>query len=549
MKLVLHIFRKDFRHLRVYLAGWLGLLIVAPFVVTLEFPLQFLSIVLIAALKIVLLAFIVSSLVHSDSLVGSRSFWLSRPVSATQLLVAKSFFLAGTLIFPTLLVEVLILLFNGVTAPDIVRSIPETLFYTLVAIAILMVLSALTRNLLQMLAFGLVSVVATTLFAMVILGIFEFSAWLPIDPMARVTLQSSKWIGFLLCLTVTAGIMVCVQYLTRRTKPNIILALSALVPCILLPIQFWTWDLVAAVRKPERTVVDPEGIKARIDHPSLRFYQKTSTSLRHKRMVLHGNIVVEGHPPDLTVVPYRVRYSASFGSGDFGYGGSDVNKYERRQLRRTEVFDTGPSDLDDVRVEAIEKALGGVRLFASKFRLEPGYVPVFLEIPKEEFDRKSATVGKLSAQVDFLFQRIEITPLAMEAGARYRRGSDHAEVLDVTIQGKRKKVMFISLKESSHKLLPNLPKNRSYVLRNRSRGEALLADGRNSNLFGKVPFVLPTVSPNKLNLHFSLVQIDPSYGPEWFEGAELFRIDITYVGAISKSLQMDNFVMNRIPGP
>ena len=107
MKLVLHIFRKDFRHLRVYLAGWLGLLIVAPFVVTFEFRLQVFSIVLIAALKIVLLTLIISSLVHSDSLVGSRSFWLSRPVSPTQLLAAKLFFLAGTLIFPTLLVEVL----------------------------------------------------------------------------------------------------------------------------------------------------------------------------------------------------------------------------------------------------------------------------------------------------------------------------------------------------------------------------------------------------------------------------------------------------------
>ena len=109
--------------------------------------------------------------------------------------------------------------------------------------------------------------------------------------------------------------------------------------------------------------------------------------------------------------------------------------------------------------------------------------------------------------------------------------------------------MDISLRESSHKLLPDRPRNRWYVLRNRSRGEALLADGRNSNLFGRVPFVLPTVGSNNLRLHFSLVEIDPSYGPEWFEDAELFRIDFTYLGAVSKKLQLPNFVMNRIPGP
>ena len=548
MKLVLHIFRKDFRHLRVYLAGWLGLLIVAPFVGTLEFRLQLFSIVLIAVLKIVLLAMIVSSLVHSDSLVGSRSFWLSRPVSATQLLAAKSFFLAGTLILPTLLVEVVILLFNGVTAPDVVRSIPETLFYMLVAVAILMVLAALTRNLFQMLAFGLVAVVAMPLFAMVILVIFDFDARLPVEPMARVTMENSRWIGFFLCLTVTAGIMVCVQYLTRRTKPNVILTLSALFPCILLPMQLWTWDLVAAVRKPQRTTVDPERIAARFDPQKLKFYRKPSTSLRDQRMVLHGNIVVESHPPDLIVVPVHVRSSASFGSGDFGYGDRDVNRYEERLLR-SGAFEIWGSYLDDGRVEVMEKALGGVRLFASKYRLEPGYVPKFFEIPEEDYDRKLASVGKLSAQIDFLVQRIEITPLAMEVGARYRRGSDHAEVLDVTIQGKNRKTMDISLKESSHRLLPDRPKYWWYVLLNRSRGEALLGDDRNSNHFGRIPFVLPTVNSNNLRLHFTLVQIDPSYGPEWFEGAELFRIDMTYVGAVSKSLQMQNFVMNQIPGP
>ena len=554
MKLVLHIFRKDFRHLRFYLAGWLGLLIVAPVVVTLELRLQVFSIVLIGVLKIVLLALIVSSLVQSDSLVGSTAFWLSRPVSARQLLAAKSVFLAGTLIFPTLLVEVLILFFYGVTARDILRSIPETLFYTLVAVAILMVLAALTRSLLKMLAFGLVTVFVMALFAMVAVGIFSPFDGSAIDPMARMTLQSSKWIGFFLCLMVTAGIMVCVQYLTRRTKLNTILTLSALFPCI-LPMEFWTWDLVAAMRKPERTIVDPERFPARIDHQSLRFYQEASTSLRDKRMVLHGKIVVENHPPDLIVVPLKVVSHVSFGSGDlsfdsgdFGYSEWDVNKYENRQLRAGR-FEPGASDLDDGRVEVLEEALGDVRLFANKYRLEPGYVPKFLEIPLEDYDRKAATGGKLSAKVDFLIQKLEITPLAMEEGARYRRGSDHAEVLEVTILGKRKKTMWISLKESSHRLLPHRPKSRWYVLRNRSRGEAILGDERNSNFFGVVPFLLPTVSSNNLRLNFSLVSIDPSYGPEWFEGAELFRIDITYLGAVSKSLRIQNLVMNRIPGP
>ena len=490
--------------------------------------------------------------VQGDSLVGSTSFWLSRPVSARQLLAGKSVFLAGALIFPTLLVEVLFLLFSGVTAWDILRSIPETLFYSISAVAILMVLAAMTRNLLQMLAFGLVSVVVMPLFLLVAAWIFSPSPshLFVIDPMARMTLQSSKWIGFFLCLMVTAVIMACVQYLTRRTKLNAILTLSALCSCILLA-QLWKWDIVAAVRRPERTIVDPGRFAARIDQQSLRFYQKASTSLRDRRMVLHGTIVVENHLPDLIVVPIQVRSNVSFGSGlfgsgDFGYSERDVNEYEDRQLRAG-GFDFGDSDLDDGRVEVLEEALGGVRLIANKYRLEPGYVPSFLEIPVEDYERRAATGGKLSAKVDFLIQKLEITPLAMEEGARYRRGSDRAEVHEVTIKGRH--MVWISLKESSHRLLSDQLERRWYVMRNRSRGEALLGDEHSSNYFGGVRFILPTVSSNYLRLDFSLPSNDPSYGSEWFEGAELFRIDVTYLGSFSKTIRMENLVLKDIPGP
>ncbi len=128
-------------------------------------------------------------------------------------------------------------------------------------------------------------------------------------------------------------------------------------------------------------------------------------------MVLHGTIVVENHLPDLIVVPIKVRSNVSFGSGlfgsgDFGYSERDVNEYEDRQLRAG-GFDFGDSDLDDGRVEVLEEALGGVRLIANKYRLEPGYVPSFLEIPVEDYERRAATGGKLSAKVDFLIQKLE----------------------------------------------------------------------------------------------------------------------------------------------
>ncbi len=547
MKLILHIFRKDFRHLRLYLAGWLGLLISVCLFVRLGWGLGLGWIAVIGVLKVALLALIVSNLVQEDSPVGSTSFWLSRPVSGRQLLAAKSVVLAVTLIIPALLVEVMFLLFNGVTAHDTLRSIPETLIYTLFAIAILMMLAVLTRSLSQMVALGLFFSVSMIVFLLVRADIFFPGIRLDIDPLTSMTLRSSKWIGFFLILLTMAAIVVCLQYLTRRRKLNAILALAGLLPCI-LTVEMWTWDFVAALRRPERTVVDPEKLVARIDEQSLKFFSNASVPSRDRRMVLHGTIVTENHPDDLMVVPLQVGSKVSFGPigpGHRGHWERDVNEYEDRQLDDMD-FDYWDSELDDGRIEAFEQALGGVRLLADKYRIETGYYPKFLEISQTDYESDAASNGRFSAEVDFLIQRIEIVPLPMEIGARYRRGSDHAEILKVTPDGM---MMWIELKESRHRLLSKQPRKRWYVLRNRSRGEALLGDGVNSNSFGVARFVLPTVSFNHLRLHFNLPLQNPSYGPEWFEGAELLRIDMTYLGVVSKSLRIENFVMNRIPGP
>ena len=547
MKLIWHIIRKDFRHLRLYLVGWLGLLIVLCLFVRLGWGLTLSTIAVIGVLKIVLLALIVSKVVQEDSPVGSTSFWLSRPVSGRQILAAKSIFFAVMLVAPTLLIEVIFLLFNGVVAHDILRSIPEILIYTLFAVAILMMLSALTRSLSQMVLLGLFFSISMIVFQLVRAEIFFPGNRLDIDLLTRMTLRSSQWIGFLLFLLTTTAIVVCLQYVTRRTKLNAILALTGLLPCI-LTFEIWTWDFVAALRQPERTVVDPEKLVARIDEQSLKFYSTASMHSRDRRMVLHGAIVVENHPADLMVVPLQVGSKVSFGSvglGHRGYWERDVNEYEDRQLDDM-AFDYWESKLDDGRIEAFEQALGGVHLLANKYRLETGYFPKFLEIPQADYESDVASNGRLSAEVDFLIQRIEIVPLPMEKGARYRRGSDHAEVLKVTPDGK---MMWIELKESRHRLVSKQPRKRWYVLRNRFRGEALLGDERSSNSFGVARFALPTVSFNHLRLHFTLPLQDPSYGPEWFEEAELVRIDMTYLGVVSKSLRMQNLVMNRIPGP
>ena len=218
MKLVLHIVRKDFRHLRFYLAGWLGLVILMHVLIAIgpHLPgrvqsLLFLMGILLPVAKIFFLTLIISRLVQNDSPVGSTAFWLSRPVSGGRLLVSKTLFLVSTLILPLLAVEALFLLFHGVTGHDLFRSIPEVLFWQLLAVAVLVIPASLTRNLPRMVLLGFLFFVASVCsYGMVslVLRYFRYER----DYFPPLTLQTSSWIGLCLCFLVVAGAVIGHQY-------------------------------------------------------------------------------------------------------------------------------------------------------------------------------------------------------------------------------------------------------------------------------------------------------------------------------------------------
>ena len=81
MNLVLHIVRKDFRHLRFYLAGWLGLVILRAAVIgygpldsgTWDYDSFFYYELLAWFPQICLLPIMVARLVQDDSLAGSTA--------------------------------------------------------------------------------------------------------------------------------------------------------------------------------------------------------------------------------------------------------------------------------------------------------------------------------------------------------------------------------------------------------------------------------------------------------------------------------------------
>jgi hypothetical protein len=124
MSHVLHVFRKDVRRLRWALVSWLAVVIARLILKTAGAELSFGAVGLQIAvanigdlllfIEILLLALIVSGLVHDEPLVGADAFWLTRPIGAPVLLSAKLLFAAVFLVVvPTVGESIAIAMISG----------------------------------------------------------------------------------------------------------------------------------------------------------------------------------------------------------------------------------------------------------------------------------------------------------------------------------------------------------------------------------------------------------------------------------------------------
>ena len=112
MSLVMHIFKKDIRRLRVFLFIWIPVVMLAATAnvvgpSTGNFFLQSIQELIImftGFLQFIMMALIVPFLIHSEPLTGTTAFWLTRPLKKTDIMKSKLLF-AGTffVLIPTLI--------------------------------------------------------------------------------------------------------------------------------------------------------------------------------------------------------------------------------------------------------------------------------------------------------------------------------------------------------------------------------------------------------------------------------------------------------------
>ena len=158
MNLILHHLKKDIRCLRLLLLLWFLLLMVNSLAMRSGLDRLILSdegtevlaaaYVLLYVLQQILQIVIVCQLVQADALAGTTAFWLTRPISRTELLLSKSLFVLLILVLPSLIGEGIVLQINGISVSQTLSVLlQEIILQSAFFVIPPMLLAALTPNL------------------------------------------------------------------------------------------------------------------------------------------------------------------------------------------------------------------------------------------------------------------------------------------------------------------------------------------------------------------------------------------------------------------
>jgi len=220
MNQVLHIFRKDIRHLWREIAASLALLVAFAWLDTRSWSQPYgamatgisvlLSGEMLPGLVNLLLPiswiFLIVRVVQGESLVGDRQFWVTRPYDWKQLLAAKALFVLTFVNFPFLLADVFLLAYAGFHPTHYLAGLLWLqLMWVLLLFVWLTALATVTNSIAQMLLALL----------LIVLDMIGTSALSSVIRKAEFSGSIDQWWG--LVVIGVAVIIILMQYSRRRT--------------------------------------------------------------------------------------------------------------------------------------------------------------------------------------------------------------------------------------------------------------------------------------------------------------------------------------------
>ncbi len=563
MRQVLHILRKDARHLRWLLVIWAAVLILDVLLAavgantandTFTAAILFREISgLLPVLQTLILALMIARLIQSEPLVGWNAFWLTRPYARGALMTAKLLFLAGALVIAPLLVDLATMALVHAGPRAQVAAAPAFLFdhlwWALVLSAVAVLTPSLARFVLAVIGVfvGLAVTLLLMLSVVVALGVEPTTVMSPAlsDPTPEV---------MSLILAITAALCVVVyQYRYRRWRVAAVMAAAGVVVTTFVP-GWWPWAFLRPTapdpgswsRNVQATpvTIDP---RMAMQATTRDAFEPNAPRIRQ----IHAQVNLTGMPADTSVQSVTARGTLTLPDGT-----------TMTSLRNEGI--PGPGDLEP---DSPARAALGVEKILNDVQERHRTWPALLAIDEQEYQQYKGRSGRFNATLDFHLYRTRVRgTLPLRAGAALDEGLSRVEVLGATPEPGGYKLL---VRQWQVHPLTAAGEYRQYqfMLRNRRERTAveLGSGGSWSGYFagttlgsralsvampsgfsiGSGPQAFSTSTdilrfPVRMGIGFvGLAELPPS----WFDDAELVVFDTTYAGTVTRSVSLADFVI------
>ena len=247
MKLTWHIFLKDLRQVRGLVALWVALIMVGFVILALVSSVAWpFSALRFNALIIVLLyievfvgILLTAAIIHGDPLAGTRSFWITRPISGGRLLGAKSLGLMGVIYLVPVLAGLPWWLAFGFGPEGLMHAAQQTLQVSLIATLFALPLAVLTEDADRFVRWALT--VGIGLIVLLVLLNATRGGLGTVDSVSVGLWRTRMFLREWGLIAAVAG-MVLHQFLTRRTGRSTAWAVAS-AGVILAAYLWWPYDL------------------------------------------------------------------------------------------------------------------------------------------------------------------------------------------------------------------------------------------------------------------------------------------------------------------
>ncbi len=544
MNIIMHIFKKDIRRLRLLTGLWILLLMAQLALLVSTFDATSGSMaweglfsvlgVLIPRLQMLVAFVLVPMIIQGEPLVGTTAYWLTRPIAARQLLVAKAISCLGLLVVLPAIAEIVVLAANHATIGQIGLALPEILMDRTLPLMVSAALAAITPTITGFVMYGVVLYVIYLLgkYALPVLGLF-------MDPMVLAsryidsTLNVSRIIVAALVVIIGCGAAVVHQYLRRVRAVSAMMFAASLLVFVAVP-YLWSWDFMQMNHVTGR--YDARGASFSLEDERLRvmdeFLQNPGLENRPKR--LQGRLMVDG-----VMSGYELRPLVKEGTFTFEDG------FQATLPKHPLNFGVYWN------IDSVQQVLG-------EYRLVNGVMPSFsmadlFSLPDKEYNDRKAQTGRLDLKLDVDAYRYEVigtTPLA--PGGTIHLGAEQAAIMDVLRDEAGVTVImrerFLQLRFDRSAYAPGNfnrgTRNVLYVLKHSGRGEFLMPNIDYASGFGGMTGLK---SSNRLQAKSQRVSFafnrfganGDSIDEAWLAEAELVRIDAVKIDQFEGKIAMD----------